>query len=511
MSYIINNTNGDQIAVVADGTIDTTLDIKLIGKNYAGYGESQNENFVFLLENFSRPYPPSKAVKGQIWFDSGTSKLKFFDSVKWRTTGGAEIGDSAPAGLTVGDMWFDTLHNQLNTWDGTQYVLIGPQAAGTQTTEMLSKNVIDASSDHISHAIIQGIVNGETIFTISRDSVFTLDDTINPIAGFTKIQKGITLRNTNDDLQPGQTITDHRFWGTATNADRLGGHLPSEFAYASNASFTTQVHFPEVGLTVGGDAPNYRLWIYNEAQTSGGPLIPIIHNKVSDQIIFKTTVNNSTKTPLKIVGIDLVPGEDNISIIGSSTSRFNKVYATLFKGTADNADNLSVGGTYRAASIDASSGTVVARTNANEMINGVATTAGSIKATYFVGTATSAYYADLAEKYLADKNYEVGTVVMVGGEKEVTACQSGYRALGTISENPAYMMNSHLVDGTYIALKGRVPVKVYGPVKKGDRLIAYTNGVAKALTPLEMPDLVFAIALEDNTNPDVKIVEAVIL
>jgi hypothetical protein len=508
MSYIINNTNGDQIAVVADGTIDTTLDIKLIGKNYAGYGEAQNENFVFLLENFSHPYPPAKAVKGQIWFDSGTSKLKFFDSSKWRTTGGAEIGDSAPAGLTVGDMWFDTSQNQLNTWDGEQFVLIGPQAAGTQTTEMLSKNVRDASQDHTSHAIIQGIVNGETIFIISRDSVFTLDDMLNPIAGFTKIQKGITLRNTNDDLQPGQTITDHRFWGTATNADRLGGHLPSDFALSNNASFTSQVHFSEAGLTVGGSSPDYRLWIYNEAQTSGGTLIPIIHNKVSDQIIFKTTVNNSTKTPLKIVGIDVLPGEDNVSTIGTSTNRFNKVYATLFKGTSDQADALSVGGTYRTASIDVAASTIVARTSVNETINGVATTAGSIKATYFVGTATSAYYADLAEKYLADRNYEVGTVVMVGGEKEVTACQPGNRALGTISENPAYMMNSHLEGGIYIALKGRVPVKVSGPITNGDRLVAGENGTAVASS---YAIDIFAIALESSNDSGVKIIEAVIL
>ena len=509
MSYIINNTIGNQISVVADGTIDTTLDIKLIGKNYAGYGEIQNENFVFLLENFSNTTPPAKAIKGQIWFDSGANKLKFFDNNKWRTTGGAEIGNVPPVGLTIGDMWFDTSSNQLNTWNGSEYVLIGPQAAGTATTEMVSKNVKDNTVDHANHAIIQAIVNGETIFTISRDSVFTLDDTVNPIAGFTKIQKGITLRNTNNDLQPGQTQTDHRFWGTATNAERLGGHLPSEFAYANNASFTSQVHFPEAGFTVGGYSPNYRLWVYNEAQGNGGQLIPIIHNKVSDTIIFKTTVNNIAKTPIKLVGIDVVPGEDNISTIGTPTVRFNKVYATLFKGTADQADALSVNGTYKTASPEASSGTIVSRTSINETINGVPTTPGSIKATYFVGTATSAYYADLAEKYLSDENYEVGTVVMIGGEKEVTACKAGSRALGTISANPAYMMNSHLEGGTYIALKGRVPVKVSGPVNKGDRLVAGNNGTA-VVSLIPVAD-VFAIALESSDDSSVKIIEAVIL
>ena len=91
MAYIINKTNGTQIAVVEDGTIDQTTDLKLVGKNYAGYGEIQNENFVHLLENFASANQPAKAIAGQMWFDSGSSKLKFYDGTKFRTTGGAEV------------------------------------------------------------------------------------------------------------------------------------------------------------------------------------------------------------------------------------------------------------------------------------------------------------------------------------------------------------------------------------------------------------------------------------
>ena len=85
MSYTINRYNGTQITVVADGTIDATLDLKLIGKNYAGYGAVQNENFVYLLENFANSTQPPKPLPGQIWFDSGNSKLKFYDGNKFRT------------------------------------------------------------------------------------------------------------------------------------------------------------------------------------------------------------------------------------------------------------------------------------------------------------------------------------------------------------------------------------------------------------------------------------------
>ena len=60
----------------ADGTIDSTTDLKLIGKNYAGYGEVQNENFVFLLENFANANPPARPISGQLWFDTTEVKLK---------------------------------------------------------------------------------------------------------------------------------------------------------------------------------------------------------------------------------------------------------------------------------------------------------------------------------------------------------------------------------------------------------------------------------------------------
>ena len=93
MSYQINLFNGQPLVVVDDGTINqdkTTL--KLVGKNYAGYGETQNENFVFLTENFANSNPPANQLNGQLWYDNFNRKLKFWDESKqiWRSTGGAE-------------------------------------------------------------------------------------------------------------------------------------------------------------------------------------------------------------------------------------------------------------------------------------------------------------------------------------------------------------------------------------------------------------------------------------
>ena len=96
-------------------------------------------------------------------------------------------------------------------------------------------------------------------------------------------------------------------------------------------------------------------------------------------------------------------------------------------------------------------------------------------ASVFNGTATAARYADLAENYLADDEYETGTVVVLGGEYEVTECdkKDDFRVAGIISENPAHLMNSEL-EGDYIAtvaLQGRVPCKVIGRIKKGDLIV----------------------------------------
>jgi len=106
----------------------------------------------------------------------------------------------------------------------------------------------------------------------------------------------------------------------------------------------------------------------------------------------------------------------------------------------------------------------------------------NVHAATFYGTASQAKFADLAENYTADAEYEVGTVLEFGGDAEVTLATDGTRKLaGVVSTNPAYLMNSSLA-GTKaaVALQGRVPCKVVGTVAKGDMLVAAGNGCARA-------------------------------
>lgn len=127
----------------------------------------------------------------------------------------------------------------------------------------------------------------------------------------------------------------------------------------------------------------------------------------------------------------------------------------------------------------------------------------NIFATTFNGTATSAQYADLAERYAADMNLDPGTVVVFGGEAEITESYIAFNTTvaGIISENPAYMMNSEA--GTnqthpYVALKGKVPCKVIGPIKKGDLIVtSKLHGFGRSAGKKAPAYTAFARAVED--------------
>lgn len=137
----------------------------------------------------------------------------------------------------------------------------------------------------------------------------------------------------------------------------------------------------------------------------------------------------------------------------------------------------------------------------------------------FHGTATSAQYADLAELYTADAEYEPGTVLKIGGEAEVTQTTDAFcpEVFGIVSTNPAYLMNS-ACEGTSvaIALEGRVPCKVIGPVKKGQRLVASEQpGVARAVTDYETQESmdwyrIVGRSLEEKTTEGIGLVEVVV-
>lgn len=163
--------------------------------------------------------------------------------------------------------------------------------------------------------------------------------------------------------------------------------------------------------------------------------------------------------------------------------------------------------------------TVNSGNTATAIVNGSGNAVGNIGSganrfnTVFA-LATSALYADLAENYEADSEYHPGTVVVFGGAKEITVSneQADERVAGVISTNPAHLMNAGMT-GLPVALRGRVPVKVIGPVVKGDSLVtSSTPGFAQSMgRDRSYGQAVFAKAIETDIDPGEKIIQAVIL
>jgi hypothetical protein len=591
MAYQVDKFNGTFLTSVEDGTIDSTTDLRFVGKNYAGYGEVQNENFLHLLENFANTTQPPKSILGQIWYDSANKRLKFYNGSQFKVAGGAEVSVTAPSGLAVGEFWWDSTAKQLYTYDGSQFVLVGPEASPDLGTSSVVAQVVKDDLNN-SHTILKLLAAGNCVAIINNDPAFNLSTTVNPIAGFTSpniIKKGITLASTNT---AGVSQSDYVYWGTASNALRLGGVLAADYLQKGSVVFDSEISFKDPGFNL-GDGNDLRIRVENSDEV-------IIENRLGNEITMRITVTETTDERDVAVfnGTGIVPGTTNVYNLGSSTNKWAAVYATAinsnllandtttaynastkaftgsltgnivgtdstvlinattkqigysaanlqgtltgnvlgnvtgtasnataldsklpataatantvavrdasgniaavrFTGIADRADQLLVGATYRSSATTATANTIAARD-----------ASGDIYASLFQGTATAARYADLAEKYLTDQEYDVGTVVVVGGEEEVTASTTGQRAIGVVSANPAFMMNKDLEGGTYIALKGRVPVKVIGAVKKGDRLTAGDNGCAVVTN--ECKD-VFAIALESSDDAGVKLIEAVVL
>lgn len=607
MTYQVDKFSGAFVTSVADGTIDTTTDLRFIGKNYAGYGEVQNENFLHLLENFANTTAPPKSITGQIWFDTANKKLKYYDGTRFKVASGAEASLSAPSGLSPGDFWWDTGAKQLYAYTGTEFTLVGPIASPDLGSSIISAAVVygTLTTAEGPHTVLKIITDDKTV-AIASKTAFTLDNTKNAIDDFSVIKKGITLAKS----QTGVSSDDFKFWGTASNADKLGGFASNQYLKIGEIAFTSEVSFKDPGFTL-GDGNDLRVRVENNDDV-------IVENRLGNNITFRITVAEDTdeRDVAIVTPTGVVPGNTNVYSLGQAGLTWSNVHATTFTGnlagnvtgnttgvhkgnvlandndviinaatkqigfaganivgtltgavigaasTAANAGQLNglnssatvPGSAVATVAIRNSSGNLVAnqfvgtadnvdrtfidRTNARvdaTWADGTASThyrtaritataysivardvSSNITANIFNGTATAARYADLAEKYLPDQEYAVGTVVVIGGEKEITACAHNQRAIGVISDSPAFMMNKDLQGGVYVALKGRVPVKVIGRIEKGQDLIAADHGCAAKSLPEWMrtptdSSRVFAVALETSDDEGVKIIEALVL
>lgn len=218
MSYTINKTDGSILATVADGQIDQlSSDLTLIGKNYSGFGDALNENFVKLLENFSNTAQPINPIRGQIWFDVAELKLKVYTGSSFQPVSSATIASTQPLTLGVGDLWFNDIDRQLYFYDGTTTILLGPSYSTSQLLSGLQVvNLLD--TNNFTRVVTYLYTNGVLLGIFSKDT-FTPKL---PITGFT----------TGTTILPGfnaGSLAGIKFNVTASNSDSLGNQPAASY------------------------------------------------------------------------------------------------------------------------------------------------------------------------------------------------------------------------------------------------------------------------------------------
>ena len=246
MAYQVNKTDGTIVATVADGQIDTlSTDLTLIGKNYSGFGEALNENFVKLLENFSSTTQPTNPIKGQIWFDGTENKLKVYSGTAFVPVSSATISNTQPSTLGVGDLWFNNIDKQLYFFDGTDTILLGPDYSELQGLSGLRvSSILDSLNQ--TRVITSLYNNGILLGIFSKDS-FTPK---NAIEGYT------------GSIEPGfnqGTLAGIKFDVTATNSEKLGAVDATTYARRDTSNqFAGQIRInSNLGLVFGaGDQGN---------------------------------------------------------------------------------------------------------------------------------------------------------------------------------------------------------------------------------------------------------------
>lgn len=395
MPYILNKTNGVVLTVLEDASLDNSTNLTFVGKNYSGYGEVVNENFLKLLENFANTTQPSRPILGQLWFDSSpdVQSLKFcYNGKEFKRLAPLSVQNTTPTNSKVGDLWWNTDKDALYVYNGTKNVIIN-QDAGKSKWESKDETTLEG----ISYPVLEAIINDAPFITVARfaddlEKFIPTGDSLLYSEFINGVRKGITLPKC--DANGSSKANGYYFWGTA-----------SESLRSEQSNYTSSI-----------------------------------------TILNKT---NSAKGYLTFVE-DIVDGNKQVYSNGDLYYDF---------------------------------------------VNGVLSV-----------TSISSRYADLAEKYEADDIYGIGTVLIIGGEKEVTAtdARANTAVIGIVTKHPAYRMNAEAgPDKThpYIALKGRVPCKVLGKVNRGDLLVTSTTpGFATRWEEGDSPNAVIGKALQDSVK-----------
>jgi len=329
MPYSLKTYDGTSLVTIADGLVDdqVTTPLFLIGKNVTGYGTRQNENFLYLLENFAGISPPYPARTGQLWFDKtpGATKLNVNDGTGWKGLAVEVVSTSQPTTLSLGDLWFDSSNSQMwvKSGTGTDLTLIGPDVVkGFGVTKLVPKTVTDINSG--THVVLDVTVNDDILGIFSQDAFSMGGNESEYASGFTNIVRGLTLR-------PGASLS--------------GLDIPSR---SNNEVINTQWNFSKgikLGTTVSVTTDSNRNLILNAVDSNVIvnsqfilPSTPTASIGSITQPFDEITVSNITSgsaiKPLNILADTIMftdsklrPFLDNNVTLGTSVGRWKKIYS----------------------------------------------------------------------------------------------------------------------------------------------------------------------------------------
>ena len=591
MAYTINLTDGTVFATITDGTINTASSMTLVGKNYAGYGEFLDENFIHLLESGSNTTAPAAPLTGQLWWDKTNTLLKVYTGTVFKNIGSATASATQPASNVTGDLWYDTTNQQLKVYTGATFLVVGPGYTSAQGESGAIPETI-LNSTGATRYITSLYVNNTLVGIVNAAAQFVPEAAL--LAEFPIIYPGITL-----SASVGSAV----FAGTATNAALLDNLDSSDFMRATANTATN-------GRLQVNNANGIFIGTSNVVQISQSTNDGIIATPVSGgNLIIRTNVAGTTYNVATALGANGTFAIANAATVGttlsvtgnitganintaglvSATGNINggNVNTVLVAATTLSATANVQGGNVNTAGLITAAGNIISAANisgsfvlgngsqltgisaavsvskisngtseanigasggnANISIGGTANVVvfttgtaffiddisvsgirkigsnaiGNIgsSSNYFnqvFATATTALYADVAERFAADEVLEPGTVVELGGVNEITRSTQDLseNVFGVISTRPAYTMNGGAGENDThppVAMTGRVPVKCVGTVRKGDRLVSAGDGVARAAGPGEATAFnVIGRSLENKTTMDIGAIEAIV-
>jgi hypothetical protein len=583
MAYVINLTDGTAFATIADGTINTSSSMILVGKNYAGYGEFLDENFIHLLENSANTTAPASPLIGQLWWDKGNTLLKVYNGSIWKTISAATSSSSAPDNNVQGDLWYDTTNQQLKVWTGSSFIVVGPAFTSATGTAGAVPESIPNSAGGPNIDVTSLYVAGERVAIISDTGAFNPTSPISTTGGFPRIYPGITANKSIADIsfagnivnQGNTTIgaggnitvtvtaTGANIAGYTTSTGNITGGNLITTGFATATGNITGGNVNSLGLVsvtgnvIGGNVNSAAAISAIGLITAGGNVTGanIVTNGIvtaagnitggnlltSGQLTATGAVNATGNiTGGNIITAGLITSTGNINssanisgsfILGNGsqlTGISAAVTVTKFvNGTSEGNIggsggniNFNVGGTSNVV-VMSTTGIITTGLTTPSIAKSGANAVGNIgsSSNYFnqvFATATTALYADVAERFAADEILAPGTVVELGGTQEITRSQTDLsdNVFGVISTRPAYTMNGGAGDDDThpkVAMTGRVPVLVTGVVKKGDRLVSAGNGIARAAQTGEATAFnTIGRSLVDKTTLESGTIEAIV-